>query len=346
MPENTMAAVVAVAMMSAASVLMLLWHLWALARLFPRLELPAWQGWVPFLNHWQLLERAGLPGWVVLLGLVSFGIVPLIFLVVAAHRLGREVNAGNGLTVLAVVLPPLWAMLLTQHFEAAGHGTSASLLTRIPAPDRDPGTLPMEPQTHVDSAWAPPPNHLSGPPPPPAWNAAPSAAPATPSIPAPPLHPAAAQVAPPQPNPFLPPPPPAPAPAPLEDEADDHTIVSEPAKVEDHTIVVARAPAEEWVLEIDGREYSLGPDTIVGRSPSPAGQATALAIDDGSRVLSKSHARLRRDEQGWMIQDLGSTNGTVLIHDDGRHEELQPHIETRATEHLELGTLPAHLRQR
>lgn len=271
------------------SLLLGLWYLWALARLFPRLGLPAWQGWVPVVNQWRLLERAGMPGWLVVLGFVSFGIVPLAALVIAAHRLNREVGAGAGMTVLAVLVAPLWAMLLAQRHPAGGRGAPAEPSIRVtelhrpvvqPAPGPD---LPPTP-AGLDSAWAPPAVHVSGPPPPPAWQAPP--APACPPDPA----------------------------------------------------------AARWVLEVDGREYPLGPDTIVGRSPAPIGRAAVVAIADSSRALSKSHARFRLTDAGWFVQDLGSTNGTVLIHPGGRHEDLRPHLEVPATEHLELGTLPAALR--
>ena len=42
---------------------LLVWYLWAMARLFPRIGLKKRDGWIPIWNQWQLLERAGMPGW-------------------------------------------------------------------------------------------------------------------------------------------------------------------------------------------------------------------------------------------------------------------------------------------
>jgi hypothetical protein len=46
------------------------WYLWSLSRLFPRIGLPSSHGWIPVWNQWQLVQRGGLPGWLVLFGLV------------------------------------------------------------------------------------------------------------------------------------------------------------------------------------------------------------------------------------------------------------------------------------
>ncbi len=100
---------------------LLVWYLWAMARLFPRIGMKSTDGWIPVWNQWKLLERAGLPGWVVLLSFVGLGIVPTVMLIVAMHRIGNEYRAGVGYTVLGVFIPPLWATLFANFV-----GTSAS----------------------------------------------------------------------------------------------------------------------------------------------------------------------------------------------------------------------------
>src|SRR5690625_2723452 len=178
------------------------WYLWALARLFPHLGLPASQGWVPVANVWRLLERAGLPGWLVLLAFVGLGIVPYVALVLAAHRLNAEAGSGTGMTVLAALIPPLWAMMLADDLEAHP--------PRAPAP---PPLPPEQQHAHVSSEWAPLDGSIAAPAPPPAWNpvAAPPPAPAgsreqfpvSAPVPPPPAHPAARPLAPaPPPSPF------------------------------------------------------------------------------------------------------------------------------------------------
>ncbi|WP_449283698.1 DUF5684 domain-containing protein [Leucobacter sp.] len=104
------------------------WYLWALSRLFPRIGLPSAWGWIPVWNQWQLIQRGGLPGWLVLLGLVpGLGVVVLIVSIIAIHRINVEHGKGAGFTVLGALLPPLWAMLLASYIAdgqtyGAGYG--------------------------------------------------------------------------------------------------------------------------------------------------------------------------------------------------------------------------------
>lgn len=67
------------------------------------------------------------------------------------------------------------------------------------------------------------------------------------------------------------------------------------------------ASADAWVVDRWGRMHALSPSrTIVGRQPGDGG----LAIADPS--VSRRHARLERDGDGWLVVDLESTNGTLV----------------------------------
>lgn len=123
-----------------------------------------------------------------------------------------------------------------------------------------------------------------------------------------------------------------------DDDADDDL---------ERTVVATRAPWARWSLILeDGLEIRLtASDVVIGRKPSPQGRATPLTIPDETRTLSKSHARLRFVGDGWTIEDLESTNGVALLHDDGREEELAPRTETPATPRLIIGTLHARLQR-
>lgn len=116
------------------------WYLWSLSRLFPKIGLPSWAGWVPVWNQWQLVQRGGLPGWLVLLGLIPFlGVVVLVVLIIAINRINSEHGKGAGFTVLGVVLPPLWAMLLANHIRDTAYAGPGAGSARPLTPSGIPG---------------------------------------------------------------------------------------------------------------------------------------------------------------------------------------------------------------
>ncbi|PRI10185.1 DUF5684 domain-containing protein [Leucobacter massiliensis] len=130
-----------------------LWYLWALSRLFPLLGLPSWAGWVPLWNQWQLVQRGGLPGWLVLLFLIpGVGIVALVVTIIAINRLNAEHGKGPGFTVLGVFIPPLWAMLLAAHIrDARFAGGSGATGYGVAGGSRDAfGAVPPAPRPAND----------------------------------------------------------------------------------------------------------------------------------------------------------------------------------------------------
>ena len=531
---GTGVAVVIAAVWSLIGIGVLVWYLWAMARLFPRIGLQARDGWIPFWNQWKLLERAQLPGWVVLLTFVGLGIVPGIMLIIAMYRLGNEYRAGVGYTVLGVFIPPLWATLFANHigeqavhvgatrqgaqystpqqggfvppqapsaFAAAVAPNAAAPSAVAPSPaappaaqasppaqswpvSLQPARVPQGQQAPVAPPQASPlggeteadyarlaaegfqqapaaPLGLNETPTPFSWTAAraaqeqaapvvlpeavvppvhplaPAAAPAAPApepvapaaapepfIPAPaapaaPAPAAPAPAAPAAPAPAAPAPaapaapvpttpvaaaaqqapavpaepvatpaaepaaspvvaeaapamtpmavPPAPTPAaykatgitgkvePLPDSmlpgaAHAATPVPQEQADEqldlDQTIVAPRRLKQQWVLELpDGTELPLSPDTVVGRRPEAIEGSAVLAIADRTRTLSKSHVRLSRDGERWIVEDLNSTNGLVLLNEDGSESELMPGVRAEATERMLFGTLEVILRQ-
>ena len=72
-----------------------------------------------------------------------------------------------------------------------------------------------------------------------------------------------------------------------------------------------RSKKEPWVLAIDsgihaGDRLQLVPEVRIGRS-----EACELVLDDD--YVSSMHALLsHREEGGWFLKDLGSTNGTFV----------------------------------
>ena len=85
-------------------------------------------------------------------------------------------------------------------------------------------------------------------------------------------------------------------------------------------------------------------DVVVGRKPEPIDGSATLEVPDRTRTLSKSHARLTRVGASWIIEDLGSTNGLVLMNEDGTESELSPGVRVEATERMLFGTLEVRLR--
>lgn len=252
-----------------------------------------------------------------------------------------------------------------------------------PDPQRAQAPLPPAPPAAAPSASpvAPAPSVVPAPPAPPAVSAPPVAAPPAPpappaepaqaaepkleSEPAPAAEPASASASAPEPagesddevaatvvtgsapgsvapisaqmNPVVPPA--------TDDASDDASDAASDDEELDRTIVVARkAP---WVIELsDGRELELvGDDIVLGRKPAAIDGSEILVVPDTTRTLSKSHARLRREGDGWTIEDLGSTNGVFVFDEKGLQVELEPGKPQPASEELILGTLEVRLRK-
>ena len=111
------------------------WYAYALSRLFPRIDGEGWKGWVPILNEAEILARGGVPAWSVV-----FYFIPLVQLygiylkVVATHRINKRFGHGAGMTVLAILLPPVWATVLA--WGAAPYPEGERLAALQPGPRR------------------------------------------------------------------------------------------------------------------------------------------------------------------------------------------------------------------
>ncbi|MBP1078316.1 hypothetical protein JOD63_002284 [Microbacterium terrae] len=94
----------------------------------------------------------------------------------------------------------------------------------------------------------------------------------------------------------------------------------------DETVVAARRRTK-WSLVLPaGSPVELtGEIVLVGRRPARSTAypgAQLVVVDDGT--VSRTHLRLERDGDQWSITDLQSTNGTVLLADDGSEREIAP----------------------
>ncbi len=92
-------------------------------------------------------------------------------------------------------------------------------------------------------------------------------------------------------------------------------------------VAQTRMQAPGYVLYLDdGNQVPLTEAVVLGRDPAqnhPAGRAVPVA--DQTRSVSKTHLALTPTEGGIEVTDLGSTNGTAVVH-DGAERTLEPGI--------------------
>lgn len=115
----------------------------------------------------------------------------------------------------------------------------------------------------------------------------------------------------------------------------------------DVTVVVRRRRAAWQLLRAAGAPIDLVADVVIlGRlpEPNPAFPAAQLvSLDDASRTVSKTHARLERQGDGWQLVDLHSTNGVVVTGSDGDDAEIDPDAAVAIHERFVLGEVELRL---
>lgn len=78
-----------------------------------------------------------------------------------------------------------------------------------------------------------------------------------------------------------------------------------------------------WRLRLpDGSTHPLEHDTLLGREPVRDDGVRRILVPDCELGVSRVHARLRVRGGLLTIEDLGSTNGTYLVDEDGRETRL------------------------
>lgn len=112
--------------------------------------------------------------------------------------------------------------------------------------------------------------------------------------------------------------------------------------------LAGEAPRPAVLVLQDGRRLPIEGDLLLGRAPvarDDLGQAVPVPVTDAARSVSKTHALLRADAGRVLVQDLGSTNGTWIVHPDGRVDEVPSTAfsEVPLDAHVELGHCPVHI---
>ena len=110
----------------------------------------------------------------------------------------------------------------------------------------------------------------------------------------------------------------------------------------DQTVIVRRKPQDRWQLvPASGSPIALTGDVVIlGRRPSADAAfpgAQLVAVEDDARTVSKTHARIQRQGERWLITDLHSTNGVLLATLMGEEVEIEPGTELSAGERFFLG---------
>ncbi|WP_203581802.1 DUF5684 domain-containing protein [Microbacterium hibisci] len=123
------------------SVGLYVWIALALSAVFRKSGVEPWKAWVPILNAVVVLQLAGLSPWLLLLGLVPVvNIALLVVFVIAIHRINVAFGLGVGMTVLGVLLFPVWASLvgwgsarwIGRETDAGARRTSAEAAAGLP----------------------------------------------------------------------------------------------------------------------------------------------------------------------------------------------------------------------
>lgn len=109
----------------------------------------------------------------------------------------------------------------------------------------------------------------------------------------------------------------------------------------DHTVIARRKRPAWQLIPATGRPIALTSDVVIlGRQPAPDPahpRAQLVALDDRTRTVSKTHARLQLHADGWQLTDLHSTNGVLLPTVLGTEVEIEPGSTVPAGERFLLG---------
>ncbi|WDG18490.1 FHA domain-containing protein [Microbacterium sp. Clip185] len=364
------------------------WHVWyaiGLSRVLQERETEPWRAWVPIMNEAELFRLGNVDPVKAALLLVPFvNVYALILKIMAVHRINSEAGRGAGTTVLGVLLPPVWAAVLSggrapaaPQQPAVAPGRPAPVFAVAPPAQRPPaipdavvappvppvapapmgpGAVPpaAAPSAPAPSGYGPKRRGVTpGVPAAPTAAVPPAAAPS--AVPAPAVAPAAAPVMP--PAPAAPPTPvaqpqsaPSPAPAQPAPVLRSGAVEPEPAPLTRR----ARRGAEEtpvptgWSLALPSGEVVAvaAAALVLGRNPRATESGVQyVAVTDEARTVSKEHARLVWDGAAWTITDLGSTNGVSLLDASGAEQAVAAGGSAPVTDRFVLGDAVVQIRR-
>ena len=103
----------------------------------------------------------------------------------------------------------------------------------------------------------------------------------------------------------------------------DHTVMR-PASMS--PVAATQTAKRTLALSMsDGRRFELTARMLIGRDPAPReGDDGACLVKLDDDAVSKTHAAFGRQGDSVWVEDRGSTNGSVLVDESGRHVALIP----------------------
>lgn len=120
-----------------------------------------------------------------------------------------------------------------------------------------------------------------------------------------------------------------------EDEVDEETRMVFPAgadlgDLEQTRISAATGPPVPTVRLVtdDGTERTVQKPVVIGRNPSATDEQVLFVVKDDTRSVSKTHLQVDGTGQDVIVTDLGSTNGSAILREDGSRESLIPRTPT------------------
>jgi pSer/pThr/pTyr-binding forkhead associated (FHA) protein len=99
---------------------------------------------------------------------------------------------------------------------------------------------------------------------------------------------------------------------------------------------VKKAPKKAAVVEggnLKGKSFDLGSELIVGR-----GEKCHVVLDD--TYVSQVHARIFAKDDGYVLEDLGSTNGTYL-----NRQKVTAPVEVQRGDRVKIGRTVLEMRK-
>lgn len=82
-------------------------------RIFKKAGIEGWKAWVPFYNHWTLLELGNQKGfWAILTIIPLVNIVSAIFTYIAMYHIGLKLGKDGAFVLWAIFIPIVWYIWL------------------------------------------------------------------------------------------------------------------------------------------------------------------------------------------------------------------------------------------